>query len=262
MTKQTEILEFEIDGVKTVVRAAGRGAPVLFLHGASTLEGFDVLDTLSDRYRLLYPSHPGMGLSGNAQHVAGMSDMVLHYLKLLGHLNLDRAPHLVGFSLGGWMATELAGLAPEKFGKVVLIAPAGLNDPDWPATDLSTIAPADLPSFLAHNVQVALRYFPTGADDKAAADFGAARQREVETVGRLLRPHGMGHPNLPNFMNRIENKTLVIWGEEDRIFPAGQAPLWKYRLPAAEILRVPGAGHFVCQDKPDTVRWIGTFLDN
>lgn len=261
MTKQAEILEFEIDGVKTIVRAVGRGTPVLFLHGASTLEGFDALDALSDRYRILYPSHPGMGMSGNADHVAGMSDMILHYLKLLDELELDRTPDLVGFSLGGWMATELAGLMPGKFRKLVLIAPAGLNDPDWPATDLSTIAPEDLPSFLAHDERVALRYFPTGMDATIASEFGTARQREMEAVARLLRPHGMGHPNLRHFMDRIENHTFVVWGEEDRIFPAGQVRLWEDAFPSAKTLIVPGGGHFVSQEKPDTIQRIGEFLD-
>lgn len=260
MAVEFETLEYDIGGVKTVVKAIGKGKPVLFLHGISTLEGFDFSEGLADRFRVLCPSHPGWGFSSPAPHLAGMTDLVVHYLDLIDALNLPEKPHLVGFSMGGWMATELAGLAREKFDKVVLIAPAGLNDPAHPATDLGAVAPHDLPGYLAHDVSVALRYFPDGSDPAFAETFGADRAREGETAGRVLAPFGMGHPNLRRFLARITNPALVVWGTEDRLLPASQAQLWVDALPDARLLRVPGAGHFVMQEKPETLTKIGDFL--
>ena len=260
MTVQFETLEYDVGGVKTVVKAIGKGKPVLFLHGASTLEGFDFAAGLADRFRVLCPSHPGFGVSGAAPHVAGMSDMVLHYLNLLDALDLPEKPHLIGFSMGGWMATELAGLARERFDKVVLVAPAGLNDPAHPATDLGAVAPQELPAFLAHDVSVALRYFPDGSDPAFAEAFGADRAREGETLGRLLAPFGMGHPNLRRFLARITNPALVVWGTRDRLLPASQAPLFVEALPDARLIQVEDAGHFVMQEKPETLSKIGDFL--
>ncbi len=255
-----ETLDYDIGGVRTVVKAIGQGKPVLFLHGASTLEGFDFAEGLADRFRVLAPSHPGFGHSGPAPHIAGMADMVLHYLNLLDALDLQEKPHLIGFSMGGWMASELAGLARERFDKVVLVAPAGLNDPDHPATNLGALAPEDLPSYLAHDVGVALRYFPDGSDPAFAEAFGADRAREGETLSRVLAPFGMGHPNLRRYLGRITNPALVVWGTEDRLLPASQAPLIVDALPDAELLLVEGAGHFVLQEKPETLAKIGDFL--
>lgn len=255
-----ETLEFDIGGVRTVVKAIGSGKPVLFLHGAATLEGFDFAEGLADRFRVLAPSHPGFGFSGEAPHVAGMADMVLHYLNLLDALDLAEKPHLMGFSMGGWMAVELAALAREKFDKVVLVAPAGLNDPEHPATNLGALAPQDLPGYLAHDVTVALRYFPDGTDIVFAERFGADRAREGETLGRLLAPFGMGHPNLRRFLARITNPALVVWGAEDRLLPASQAPLFAEALPHAQLMIVEDAGHFVMQEKPETLGKIGDFL--
>ncbi len=255
-----ETLEFDIGGVRTVVKAIGSGKPVLFLHGAATLEGFDFAEGLADRFRVLAPSHPGFGFSGEAPHVAGMADMVLHYLNLLDALDLAEKPHLMGFSMGGWMAVELAALAREKFDKVVLVAPAGLNDADHPATNLGALAPQDLPGYLAHDVTVALRYFPDGTDIVFAERFGADRAREGETLGRLLAPFGMGHPNLRRFLARITNPALVVWGGEDRLLPSSQAPLFVAALPDAKLLIVEDAGHFVMQEKPETLGKIGDFL--
>lgn len=260
MAIEFETLEYDIDGTKTVVKAIGQGKPVLFLHGASTLEGFDFAEGLADRFRVLCASHPGFGFSGDAPHVAGMSDMVLHYLNLLDALDLKEKPHLMGFSMGGWMASELAAVARERFDKVVLIAPAGLNDPEHPATNLGEIAPQDLPGYLAHDASVALRHFPDGSDPAFAEAFGADRMREGETLGRLLAPFGMGHPNLRHFLARITNPALVVWGSEDRLLPASQAPLWVDALPDARLVLVEDAGHFVLQEKPETLNKIGDFL--
>lgn len=255
-----ETLEYDIGGVKTVVKAIGSGKPLLFLHGASTLEGFDFAEGLADRFRVLLPSHPGWGFSGPAPHIVGMSDMVLHYLDLLDALDLAEKPHLVGFSMGGWMAIELAAVARDRFDKVVLVAPAGLNDPAHPATNLGALAPQELPAYLAHDVSVALRYFPDGSDAAFAEAFGADRAREGETLGRLLAPFGMGHPNLRRFLTRINNPALVVWGTEDRLLPASQAPLFVEALPDAELLLVEDAGHFVMQEKPEALTRIGDFL--
>ncbi|RGP37144.1 alpha/beta fold hydrolase [Pseudotabrizicola alkalilacus] len=260
MSVTFETLEYEIGGVKTVVKAIGSGKPVLFLHGAATLEGFDFAAGLADRFRVLLPSHPGMGFSGPAPHVSGMADLLVHYLNLLDALDLPEKPHLMGFSMGGWMATELAAIARERFDRVVLVAPAGLNDPAHPATALGEIAPQDFPGYLAHDPAVALPYFPDGSDPDFATAFGADRAREGEAVGRLCAPFGMGHPNLRRMLARISNPTLVVWGDEDRLLPASQAPLWVEALPSATLLSVPGAGHLVLQENPGTLTKIGDFL--
>lgn len=260
MAVNFETLEYDIGGVRTVVKAVGRGRPVLFLHGAATLEGFDFAEGLADRFRVLLPSHPGMGLSGPAPHVADISDMLLHYLNLLDVLDLTEKPHLMGFSMGGWMATELAAIARDRFDRLVLIAPAGLNDPAHPATPLGGIAPQDFPGYLTHDPAVAARFFPDGSDPAFAESFGADRAREGDLVGRLCAPFGMGHPNLRRFMARITNPTLLVWGERDRLLPASQAPIWLENLPAAQFLSVPDTGHLVPQERPETLKTIGDFL--
>lgn len=260
MATDFETMEYDIGGVKTVIKAIGSGKPVLFLHGAATLEGFDFAAELADRFRVLCPSHPGMGFSGDAPHIADISDFLVHYLNLLDALNLSEKPHLIGFSMGGWLATELAAIARDRFDKVVLMAPAGLNDPAHPAANLGTIPPQELPGYLTHDVSVALRYFPDGSDPAAAEAFGADRMREGETVGKLCATQGMGQPNLKRFMNRITNPTLVVWGAEDRILPASQAPLWIEALPNAQLLTVAGTGHLIAQENPETLRKIGDFL--
>jgi pimeloyl-ACP methyl ester carboxylesterase len=254
-----ETLTLNINGIRTVVKAIGGGPAVLALHGAATIEGNEWARGLADRFRVYLPYHPGFGDSDPAPHLTGMQDMVVHNLRLVAALVLDR-PHLVGHSMGGWMATEMAVVAGERFGKLVLNAPAGLNHPDHPATDLAAIAPQDLPGYLAHNVDVALRYFPGGSHCPPLEQFLAARGKEGDALQNVLKVHGFGHPNLGRWLSRIPNETLVVWGEHDRMLPAGQAPIWAERIPNARTLGVPGVGHFAMQEDPKTVTAIGDFL--
>ena len=156
----------------------------------------------------------------------------------------------------------LAGpwFAGERFGRLVLIAPAGLNHPDHPAADLAAIGPEALPGYLAHHVDVALRYFPGGAQCPPLEEFLAARGKEGKALEGVLKVHGMGHPNLGRWLSRIPNETLVVWGTEDRMMPASQAPVWAERIPNARTLIVANAGHFSMQEDPRVVTAIGDFL--
>lgn len=253
-------LDVQVEGVETVLQVIGSGPPVLYLHGASTLEGFDFARDLADRFTVYCASHPNMGFSGDAPALADMQELVLHYLSLLDLLALPQRPHLLGFSMGGWLASELAGTAPDRFEKLVLVAPAGLADPAFAPTDLATIAPDAFPGYLAHRVEIATAFFPDGKDAAAAAAFGAARQREAAMVGRLCAAHGMRHPNLRRFLHRISNPALVLWGEQDRLLPAGQLSIWGQELPNAQTHLIADTGHLVMQEAPETLQTIARFL--
>ncbi|MGO7335645.1 alpha/beta fold hydrolase [Rhizobium leguminosarum] len=254
-----ETLTQDIDGISVVVKAIGVGPAVLALHGAATLEGYAWARGLADRFRVYLPFHPGFGESGEAPHLTGMQDMVVHNLRLVEALGLSR-PHLVGHSMGGWMAAEMAAVTGERFARLVLNAPAGLNHTDHPGADVAAIGPEALPSYLAHNVDVALRYFPGGAECPPLPEFLAAREKEGRALGNILKVHGMGHPNLGRWLSRIPNETLIVWGDKDRMLPPSQASIWAERIPNARTLIVANAGHFAMQEDPCTVTAIGDFL--
>lgn len=117
-----------------------------------------------------------------------------------------------------------------------------------------------MPGYLAHDVTVALRYFPGGSDCVPPEQFGADRAREGAALGNILGVHGMGHPNLGRWIKRIPNETLVLWGDQDRMWPASQAPIWAASIPGARTHIVPGIGHFVFQEDPATVTALADFL--
>jgi len=81
-----------VNGVKTVVLTAGRGEPLVFLHGAGTFHGFEFAKPWAEKFRVVIPFHPGFGESGDDPTMTDLHDYVMHYLELFDALGLDVLP--------------------------------------------------------------------------------------------------------------------------------------------------------------------------
>ncbi len=207
-----ETLTFDVDGVRTVVKSIGSGPPCWHCMAQPPSKGISGRGVWLIASESTCPSTQGSGRAMLPPHYTGMQDMIVHNLRLAAALGLDR-PHLVGHSMGGWMAAEMAVVAGERFGRLVLNAPAGLNHPDHPGADLATIGPEALPGYLAHNVDVALRYFPGGSHCPPLDEFLAARDKEGAALERILKVHGMGHPNLGRWLSRHPQRNAGHLGQ-------------------------------------------------
>src|SRR3981081_99299 len=94
--------------------AAADAPPLVFLHGAGGHTGWmAVLEELSRRSAVYPPEHPGLGQSDDPPWLDGVGDLAYFYLDLLKALGLDRV-HLMGTSLGGWIAAEMEGAHPAR----------------------------------------------------------------------------------------------------------------------------------------------------
>lgn len=141
-----------------------------------------------------------------------MADLVVHYLDLVDALKPGRKPHHMGFSMGGWMAAELAAVAREKFDRIVSVAPAGIAHHDHPPADLSALAPQDFPLLSRPRRACGAALLPRSPCRAVLTDIrigSAARDRGGREV---VAPLGFGHPNLLRWLPHITNPALVVWG--------------------------------------------------
>jgi pimeloyl-ACP methyl ester carboxylesterase len=123
------------DMFATKVRTDGSGDPLLFLHGAGGLRGWDAfLADLATRFTVYAPSHPGFETSTGIEHIDDIVDLVVYYNDLLDTLGLDSA-HVVGHSMGGMLGAELAALSPQRVRKLVLANAVGLWLDEHPVAD-------------------------------------------------------------------------------------------------------------------------------
>jgi pimeloyl-ACP methyl ester carboxylesterase len=243
-----------VDGVKTVVYTAGSGEPLVFFHGAGTVDGFDFALSWADRFKVIAPYHPGFGESGDDPTFTGMHDYVMHYLELFDALKLDKV-NLVGLSLGGYLAAKFASEHGNRVKKLVLIAPAGMIDPQHPIMDIIAVPGEQIPGLLVSNFDVIKKRLP----EKPDLDFIGDRYREAGTVARLFweRP---GDPKFMRYLHRIKMPTMIVWGDEDKIIPVQQTETWRRFLPNADIRVYKGAGHLVHLEKPEALADIAKFL--
>jgi pimeloyl-ACP methyl ester carboxylesterase len=193
-------------------------------------------------------------LSGDDLSISSTHDYVVHYLELLDHLGLDQI-NLVGFSMGGWLAATFASEHSHRLRKLVLVAPAGLPVPEHPTLDLLSVPPEDLPMMLAHDFNVVLPHLPKGEDP----GFAAAGKREIESLARIASA-GPTDPKLLRRLHRIRVPTLLLWGAEDRVIPAGQLPAWAGLIPGATIRSFANAGHLLLDESPAAVESVARFL--
>src|SRR5512134_2446435 len=138
-------------GARCRVLEAGSGGPLVFFHGAGGLLADNpFLDRLAARYRVYAPELPGYGESTGEELLEDMLDFTLHGFDVIDALGIEK-PHLVGHSMGGMIAAEMACVAPHDVSKLVLVAPAGLWIPEHPIPDLFSFLPHEFAQMLFHD---------------------------------------------------------------------------------------------------------------
>ena len=247
----------KINGIDTVVLEAGSGDPLVFLHGAGTVTGFDFAETWSRKFRVVIPYHPGFGPSADDPTVDDIHDYVLHYLELFDALELRRF-RLVGQSMGGFIAAKFAVEHGARVEKLVLVCPIGLPmPPGQPTVNFLAVPPEELPALLGHNPQTVIKHLPAGAPPP---EFIAERVKEATTAGRLFA--GGNHTfdeKLPRYLHRLTMPTLLVWGNNDTLTPTVQHKTWAKALPNATVRLFDNAGHLVLDEAPAAVDAIAAF---
>jgi len=235
-----------VNQIRCAVLSAGSGTPLLFLHGGGTWHGFDFALPWAATHRVLIPLHPGWGDSGDDPAMTSIQDYVLHYLEFLDQLGLPEVD-LVGFSMGGRIAAQFAAQHRSRVRRLVLVAPAGLNAPGHPLADLSKVPPDQILGYLTENPARILAQATQAPDP-----------REGESFGRLL-PDLLDR-KFARWLHRLNQPSMLVWGEKDRITPLQQAEEWLRDAPGLQLHRIPNAGHLVLDEIPQAVEAIGNFL--
>ncbi len=250
-------------GASCQVLEGGSGAPLLYLHGTLGLAGLDpLLGQLGERYHVFAPEWPGYGDSTGEELLEDMLDFTLHGWDVADALGLER-PALVGHSMGGMIAAEMACVCPARPTSLALVAPAGLWLDDHPMPDIFATLPHDLPALLFHDAAGGAAFLSGGVDFSdldALAAFMVANAKRLGAAGKILFP--IPNRRLSKRLYRLRTATLLAWGEDDRLMPLAYADRWAELVPHAELVVVGGAGHLLPVEQPSALAAaIVKFLD-
>jgi len=238
----------------------GAGNPVGYFAGLGGLPAWlPALDLLAARHRVVAPSVPGFPGGADYERLDDIFDWSLAAIDLVQAAGLAGAD-LIGASVGGALAAEVAALRPDLVRKLVLIAPFGLFDEAAPITDVFAFKSGDQSKALTSDPQAydAYRARPNSA---AEMDWTLMQVRAEMAAARILWP--LGDTRLRKRLFRITQPTLIIWGAEDRVMaPAYAAKFAEGISGTAKTVIIPKAGHKVEFDAPDAVaRAIAEFLE-
>jgi pimeloyl-ACP methyl ester carboxylesterase len=239
-------------GARCRVLEGGSGAPLVFLHGAGGLFAENpFLDQLAGRYHVFAPELPGYGESTGEDLLEDMLDFTLHGWDVVATLGLER-PHLVGHSMGGMIAAEMACLAPRDLGKLGLVSAAGLWMDEHPIADIFALLPFEYPDLLFHDPAKGAALLTGGVDFgdmEALKEFYIANSRRMAMAGKILFP--VPNRRVSKRLYRLSAETLVLWGESDKLIPPVYAQQWAKLIPRATVVTLEDAGHMLPYDQPE-----------
>jgi pimeloyl-ACP methyl ester carboxylesterase len=234
----------EVDGCKTHLRRGGAGAPLLYLHGASGAPVvLPFMEKLARRFDVLVPEHPGYGKSDEPEWLENIHDMAYFYLDFIEKLGLSDLT-MVGSSMGGWIAMEMAVRDTSRLKGLVLSSPVGVAAPGARAADTFLMAPEELVKNLFFDQKLAQARLAQPEDIDVSL-------KNRHTTARLAWEPRYHDPFLPKWLHRIDVPVKLVWGREDRIVPIGLSQELKKLIPRAEIHIVENCGHLPHVEKAD-----------
>ena len=235
----------QVLGVPIAYRRKGQGETTVLLHGAGfTRMWIPFYEKMSEAQDFIAPEQPGFGETPMPDWFRNFDDLTILYDQFFTQLGLDKI-HLIGFSMGGWAAAEIASFYPDRLKSLSLITPVGLRLPDNPGVDMFQLNPAEIMDRLFNDKDVMREWLPDPDD----FDEGIQMYAEFSAAARLMWAPRYNLA-LERRLQRITCPTLVIGAENDRLVPDQMAEKYAEILPNCSLTRINGAGHEPLLERP------------
>lgn len=230
-------------GIPVQLIKGGTGQPLLVLHDELGHPGWlRYHAALAEQYTLYIPMHPGCGQTERLDWVMSIRDLAGWYLDAMQDLGLGTVP-VLGASLGGWLAAEMAVMCPQQFQRLVLVSPLGVRPPTGQIFDM----------FLVVSREYLRAGFvnPTGSEEarQLCEAVPTPEQQDAQEMARELasllgwRPY-MHNPTLPHLLRRLRHlPTLIVGGQQDTIVPLSAARAYHQAIPGSQLVTIDQCGH-------------------
>jgi pimeloyl-ACP methyl ester carboxylesterase len=249
----------DIRGKNIQMLSGGAGDPLLYLHSAGgEVAWLPFFEQLAQHYRVYVPGHPGFSRSEGLDQIDTIEDLVFHYTDLMDHIGLDR-PYVVGLSLGGWLAAELATRYSNRLKKLALINPAGLRVPGSPMADIFAANPQETRRLVFHEPEseLARSFIPDEPPQEVLENALRAR----EATARVGWNPYLCNPKLRSRLYRVTVPTLIVWGESDQLIPLAHWQAYHEWIEGSQLAMIPDCGHAPPFEKPEeTVTHLRAFF--
>lgn len=252
----TEFLK--VAGKKIQVMRGGKGPPLVYLHSAAgEMDWTPFHNGLAEHFSVIAPAHPGFALSEGLDQIDDMQDLAWHYVDFFEQFDLRNVP-VVGFSLGGWLGTELAILRPEMVGKLAIVNAAGLHVEGAPIAELFIDDLNKIAKLVFFDPSNPLVDELTPKRDDASMLMHLRAREATARVGWSPYLH---NPKLRGNLRRVKCPTLVIWARHDKLIPLAHGQAYAEGIPSARLEVLEQCGHMLPYERPvDFVKLVADFM--
>jgi pimeloyl-ACP methyl ester carboxylesterase len=247
-TETTRELTIDAEGpVPVTFSDTGAGHPFLLLHGGAGPQSVAVFANLlaaTRDARVITPTHPGFGGTIRPERIDSMSALARLYVALLDSLELEDVT-IVGNSIGGWIAAEIALTGSPRVGSLVLVDAAGIEVQGHPSVDFFALS-LDEVAQLSYHDPIRFRIDPSTMPEAQRAAFAGNRASLAVYGGP-----SMSDPRLRARLDAITVPTLVLWGESDRMYTPEYGRAYAASIPGAAFRLLNATGHVPQVETPE-----------
>lgn len=239
----------QVAGLAVRLLQGGSGSPLLVLHHSTGNPGWlPFYDELAKRFAVTVPDLPGYGQSERPEWARDPRDLAILSLQLVSQLGLEGVT-LVGMGLGGFIAAEMAAMAPDRFHRLVLIGAAGIQPDEGEIYDQMMV---DYQDYIRAGFRDDAGFNAVFGQD-AAPEFKQLWDFSREMTARITWKPYMFDRRLPHLLHEVQTPALLIWGSEDIIVPPAVGEQYAQALPNARLEIIEGAGHLVEYEEAERV---------
>jgi pimeloyl-ACP methyl ester carboxylesterase len=235
----------------------GEGTPLLVLHGPEGNPGWTpYYEALAQHYSVLAPSHPGFNQSPRPAWLETIGHLAHFYHWFLEAQQLEHV-RVIGFSMGGWLAAEMALMCAHRLEKLVLVDAAGIQPPDGEILDIFLHSPEQLAQLACDDPRHVAEYDTLFG---GTATPEVAQQNREMAVRLCWKPY-MHNPSLPALLPRLQLPTLIVWGRGDHIIPVSCGEVYQRAIRGSVLQVIERCGHYPQLEQPqEFLRTVLQFL--
>lgn len=243
-----------VAGCKIRLLRGGKGAPLLYLHGAGGGGiWYPFMEKLAERFEVFAPEHPGFGASETPEWLDNVGDLAYFYLDFIDKFGLKDVT-LVGSSLGGWTAAEIAVRSCASLRALVLSCAAGIH--------VKGVAKGDIflwsPEQMIRNMYLDQKFADQMLQQPLTEDQQMIAAKNRLTTAKLSWQPRLYNPHLYKWLHRISVPTLILWGDSDKIIPPAYGPAYRALIPGSKLEVIQQCGHVPQIEKMD--EWSGKIV--
>jgi pimeloyl-ACP methyl ester carboxylesterase len=240
----------EAAGITVELRRGGRGKPLLVLHGELGVPGWlDSFAGLAEHSDVIVPSLPGYGQSTRPDWIMGVHDLAAWVTWFARDLDIRTPVKVMGCSLGGWIAAEIAVVAPQFVEKLVLVGAMGIKPETGEIFDYFLDSGMTGLRRAFYRPEESAEFMRYWGEEWTPEEVDLVEQHREMTCRIAWKPY-MHSLTLRHLLQGVRTPTLLVWGGDDAITPLSTGEIYERAIPRARLVTIPNCGHMPEMEKP------------